>query len=152
MDTAVTNTAGMPADRLAKGSRPKRGTRPKRAKNPLLTRDTLDGRTQAAKYFDELTNAIENDLGGHDQLSAIERTLVQGYVGACVTLQHLNVKLALGQEIDLSQHAMAVSAMVRVASRLGLSRRAKNIGPTLSDLLRQDSTINNTSGVDEAAA
>jgi hypothetical protein len=104
-----------------------RGSRPQKAKKPLLTRDVLDGRTQAAKYFDDLTNAIENDLGGHDQLSAIEQTLVQGYVGACVTLQHLNVQLALGQKIDLGEHAQCCSAMVRIASRLGLSRRAKPV-------------------------
>jgi hypothetical protein len=38
-------------------------------------------------------------------------------------LQHLNTQLALGQPIDLSQHAQAVSAMVRVGSRFGLQRR-----------------------------
>jgi len=35
----------------------------------------------------------------------------------------LNTQLALGQPIDLSQHAQAVSAMVRVGSRFGLQRR-----------------------------
>jgi hypothetical protein len=40
------------------------------------------------------------------------------FAGAAVTLQHLNTQLALGQPIDLSQHAQAVSAMVRGASRL----------------------------------
>ena len=47
--------------------------------------------------------------------------------GAAVTLQHLNTQLALGQPIDLSQHAQAVSAKVRVASRLGLQRRARDV-------------------------
>ena len=47
--------------------------------------------------------------------------------GAAVTLQHLNAQLALGQPIDLSQHAQAVSAKVRVASRLGLQRRARDV-------------------------
>jgi hypothetical protein len=30
----------------------------------LLTRDALDGRTTAAKMFNHLAAAIENDLGG----------------------------------------------------------------------------------------
>jgi len=47
----------------------------------------------------------------------------EGFAGATVTLQHLNTQLALGQPIDLSQHAQAVSAMVRVGSRFGLQRR-----------------------------
>ena len=82
---------------------------------------------------------IENDLAGRDQLSTIERALIEAFAGAAVTLQHLNTKLALGQEIDLSQHAQCVGAMVRVASRLGLSRRARQVdGLTLSDLVRLD--------------
>jgi len=44
-------------------------------------------------------------------VSAIERAWVEG----------------LGQPIDLSQHAQAVSAMVRVASRLGLQKRARDV-------------------------
>jgi hypothetical protein len=53
------------------------------------------------------------------------------------TLHHLNTKLALGEEIDLGQHAQAVSAMVRVASRLGLQRRAKDVTtPNVHDYLR----------------
>ncbi|MBV8108205.1 MAG: hypothetical protein JOZ35_11600 [Hyphomicrobiales bacterium] len=59
-----------------------------------------------------------------------ERTLLaslRGFAGAAVILQHLNTQLVLGQPIDLSQHAQAVSAMVRVASRLGLQRRARDV-------------------------
>jgi exonuclease I len=70
-------------------------------------------------------------------LSAIEVALVEAFAGAAVTLQHLNTQLALGQEIDLSQHAQAVSAMVRVAAKLGLQRRARNVTPTLSDYLAE---------------
>jgi hypothetical protein len=110
----------------------------KRIKPQLLTRDQLDGRTSAAKVFDRLVTDIEGDLGGHDQLSTIERALVEAFAGAAVTLHHLNTKLALGEQIDLSEHASAVSAMVRVASRLGLARRAKDISPTLDEYLRGD--------------
>jgi len=112
--------------------RSKRATRPQ-----LLSRATLDGRTNAAKAFDRLVADIESDLGGHDQLSAIEVALVEAFAGAAVTLQHLNTQLALGQPIDLSQHAQAVGAMVRVASRLGLQRRARDVGPTLGEILRR---------------
>jgi hypothetical protein len=82
--------------------------------------------------------AIEADLGGADQLSAIERNLVQAFAGAAVTLHHLNAQLMAGHEINLAQHAQAVSAMVRVASRLGLQRRQKDIGPSLADIIAQD--------------
>jgi hypothetical protein len=102
----------------------------------LLVRSQLDGRTNAAKLFDRLVADIENDLGGQSALSTIERALIEGFAGAALTLHHLNTKLALGQAIDLSQHAQAVSAMVRVASRLGLSRRAREV-QTLDAYLRE---------------
>ncbi|HEY5125752.1 MAG TPA: hypothetical protein VIJ35_00365 [Bradyrhizobium sp.] len=113
--------------------------RSKKATKPqLLNRATLDGRLNAAKEFDRLVSDIQSDMGGRDQLSAIEVALVEAFAGATVTLNDLNTRLLLGQPIVPSEHAQAVSAMVRVASRLGISRRAREVGPTLGELLRQD--------------
>jgi hypothetical protein len=117
---------------LAKRRRQHQATRPQ-----LLTRAQLDGRTSAAKAFDKMVADIEADLGGRDQLSTIERALIEAFAGAAVILHHLNTQFALGQQIDLSQHAQAVSAMVRVASRLGLQRRSRDVTPTLSEYLAQ---------------
>jgi hypothetical protein len=119
-----------PARRKHRASRPQ-----------LLTRDRIDGRSGAAKVFDRLAAEIYADLGGRDQLSAIELALVEAFCGAACMLDNLNTPLLLGEEIDLGQHAQAVSAMVRVASRLGLQRRAKDIGPTLGDLSRREQQI-----------
>ena len=119
-----------PVDAATKPARSHKRTRPQ-----LLTRAELDGRTNAARYFDRLVVDIEADLG-RDQLSTIERQLIEAFVGSAMSLHHLNVKLALGEDIDIGQHAQCVGAMVRVASRLGLSRRAKNVTPTLSEYLK----------------
>jgi hypothetical protein len=105
----------------------------KRSRPQLLLRSELDGRTGAAKYFDRLVTAIETDLAGADQLSAIEKVLVEAYAGAAVSLQHMNAKLALGEEIDISEHSSCVGALVRVASRLGLRRRQKDVTPPSLD-------------------
>ena len=113
---AHSDTDELSVARLAKGLPKKRGTRPTRAANPLLTRDQLDGRTAAAKFFDRMVADIEADLAGRDQLSTIEHALIEAFAGACVTLQNLNTRLALGEAIDLSAHAQCVSAMVRVAA------------------------------------
>jgi hypothetical protein len=134
------NTPSLPTACPAESPEKAPRRRPHRAsRQRLLTRDQLDGRTSAAKLFDRLVVAIEADLGGHDQLSTIECALVEAFAGAAVTLHNLNTRLALGEEINLAQHAQAVSAMVRVASRLGLQRRQKVVGElTLGDLLRAD--------------
>jgi hypothetical protein len=111
----------------------------KRTRPQLLTRAELDGRTNAAKAIDRLVGNIEADLGGHDELSAIEVELVEAFAGSAVAMRNLNTRLALGEQIDLGEHSQAISTMLRVASRLGLQRRAKDIsGPTLGDLLRDD--------------
>jgi hypothetical protein len=120
----------------APASKPVR-RRHRAVKPQLLSRTRIDRRSNAAKVFDGLVSAVHADLGGRDQLSAIELALVEAFAGAAVTLDNLNTRLLLGQEIDLSQHAQAVSAMVRVASRLGLQRRAKDVGSSLGEILRR---------------
>jgi len=92
-------------------------------KYQLPTRDNLDRRTNAAKLFDRLYADISADLG--NDLTAVERALVEGFCGATIVLQALNVRLALGQEIDLSEHAAVCSSMVRIAAKIGLSRRSR---------------------------
>jgi hypothetical protein len=53
-------------------------------------------------------------------------------------LHHQNVQLARGEisEIDPGSHATLAGTVLPVGPRLGLSRRAKDVGPTLGDLLR----------------
>jgi hypothetical protein len=76
-----------------------------------------------------------------DQLTAIEQALVEAYAGAAVTLNHLNTRILTGANIDsalVAAHAQAISAMVRVAAKLGTARRAKDVSPTLGDLIKAD--------------
>ncbi len=139
VETACSDTRQLPSARRfdAPAKRRNKG----RIRPQLLTRDQLDGRTNAAKLFDRLVADIEADLGGRDQLSTIERALVEGFAGAALTLHHLNTMLALGKDIDLGQHAQAVSAMVRVASRLGVSRRAKDVTTSLDEYLANKDAV-----------
>jgi hypothetical protein len=120
----------------APASKPVR-RRHRAVKPQLLSRTRIDRRSNAARVFDRLVADVESDLGGRDQLSAVERALIEGFAGAAVVLDNLNTRLLLGQEIDLSQHAQAVSAMVRVASRLGLQRRARPV-ETLAEYLARE--------------
>jgi hypothetical protein len=75
--------------------------------------------------FDSLVSSIEADLGGRDQLSTIEISLIEGFAGSSVVLNDLNTRLALGQAIDLAEHASVCSSMVRIAAKIGLSRRSR---------------------------
>jgi hypothetical protein len=87
-------------------------------------RSRLDQRSGPVKEFDALVTAIETDLGGRDQLSAIERALVEAFASATMVLNHLSTKMLAGEKIEMTEHGAAVGAMVRVAARLGIGRRA----------------------------
>jgi hypothetical protein len=99
----------------------------RRSKPQLLTPKDLDRRSNSYKAFTQLTAEIENDLGGRDALSTVARTLIEAYASAAVVLQHFSTQLALGQKIDLSQFTGVASSLVRIGSRLGLERRAREV-------------------------
>jgi hypothetical protein len=107
----------------AEAAREKRRRTRKLPKYILPNRDNLDGRTHAARAFDKLYAAISSDLGG--DLTAVEQALVEGFCGATVVLQALNTSLALGKAVDLTEHASVCSSMVRIAAKIGLSRRSR---------------------------
>jgi hypothetical protein len=89
----------------------------------------LDQATDAARFFQKMVRDIESDLGGRRQLARIEGELIQAFVGGATILRYLNVQVALGEigELDLSGYATIASTMLRIGSRLGLSRRAKQV-------------------------
>jgi hypothetical protein len=107
-----------------------------RPRPQLLTRAELDGRTNAAKAFDRLVGEIVADLGGREACTALELNLVEAYVGAAIQVEALNCRQLLGEAIDLTLYCQAASTMTRIASRLGLARRPREVGPTLGDLLK----------------
>jgi hypothetical protein len=141
MDAATHQTLGLrndDGDEIKPAKLSKRGRQTRAGRNRLLNRESLDGRTIVAKVFDRLVAAIHADLGGRDQLTAIELALVEAFAGSAVTLNNLNTRILTGAEIDnamITMHAQAISAMVRVASRLGLQRRQRDLSPTLEQYL-----------------
>jgi hypothetical protein len=96
-----------------------------RGRMKLLNRAELD--TPAARMFDNLVANIEADLGGHDNLSTIERALVLAFAGEALTNQKMTRADLAGEETDLRRRTQAASTMVRVATRLPAKRRAKEV-------------------------
>lgn len=96
----------------------------KRIKKPrLLTPDQLDGRTNTAKFLAQTIAEMEEYLGGHDQLSPFERSLVEGYASAKLLLLNLTCRLAKGENISFSEHSQICSSMVQLKSALQTERR-----------------------------
>ena len=108
----------------------------KRGKLRLLDRSSLDRRTKAAQKFDSIAAGIADDLGGEAQLSTVQRHLVEAFAGVALSVNDLNAKLLLGLEVDIVAHAHAISTMVRVASRIGVDRVARDVTTDLATYLK----------------
>jgi hypothetical protein len=98
-----------------------------RGKLRLLTRQNLDGRTAAAKQFDAIAQGIAEDLKGSDKLSTIQLHLIECFAGCAIIVSAINAKLLTGGAIDVSEHSQAASTLVRLASRLGIHRRMRDV-------------------------
>jgi hypothetical protein len=110
------------------GPDPRPVKRPHRqTKVQLLTRSHLDGRSNACKEYDRIVSGIESDLGGKDRLSTVQAALVEAFAGAAVHVANLNTRLLIGESVDLAEHSAAIGAMVRVASRIGVSRVPRDV-------------------------
>jgi|SRR6516165_4321395 hypothetical protein len=106
-------------------------------KTKLLTRKNLDRRRHAAKLFDQIATGIQQDLGGEQALSTIRRTLVEAFAGMAIAMHDTNARLLLGEDINIVEASQAVSTLVRLASRLGLDRVAKEIDGDDASLLSE---------------
>ena len=105
----------------------------RRGKLRLLDRSNLDRRTKAAQKFNSIAAGIADDLGGEARLSTVQKHLVEAFAGAACHVNDLNAKLLLGLEVDIVAHAQAISTMVRVATRIGVERVARDVTPSVQD-------------------
>ena len=112
----------------------KRTKKLKRAHLVTLAKDTGAGR-----FFSKMVRDIQSDLAGRRNLTRIENELIGAFCGAATHLQYLNHQIMLGEsrEMDLAGYSQLASTMLRIGSRLGFARRAKDVTPTLSDYLNQ---------------
>jgi len=83
-----------------------------------------------------LIASISIDLGGDDQLSAGERELVRRAALCGAIVADFGARWVAGQDVELNEYLAAVNVQRRVLATLGLQRRAKDVGPSLSDILR----------------
>jgi hypothetical protein len=138
-----TETAQISPDSAVAAPRPKPprhpgGPRPLRqGKLRLVSRQSLDGRTVAAQRFDALVAQIRRDCGdsnsgasaysGDSDLAAVQVAMIESFAGCSVLLDDMNVKVLLGQAINVADYCTLASTMTRIGSRLGLTRKARTV-------------------------
>jgi hypothetical protein len=95
----------------------------------------VDGRSRVARKFYDIASAIATDQGGIERLAEVRLQLVRRFAACAVLAEQLEADLANGQQIDVAEHALLCSSLVRIATRIGLGRREKNITPSLAHYL-----------------
>lgn len=114
------NAPTKPADSSAKGA----------AKARLRTLADVDRRTRAGQAAFKLRDDLASDLGGWDQLSAMQRELVEGAALLGAMLRDAGVTYLKGDPVDLAEFMALTNAQRRLLSDLGLERRMTNVSST----------------------
>jgi hypothetical protein len=101
----------------------------------LLTLDGLDARTAAYRETRRLIDEVESDLGGVENISAMERQMVQhgavlGAIAADLEAQYLK-----GRRIDLVSLCTVLNAQRRAFDAIGYKRRQRDVTPSLQGFL-----------------
>jgi hypothetical protein len=94
-----------------------------------------DGRLKINRRFRDIASAILSDQSGEDRCSESRKQLIRRFAAAACLAEQMEAKLGKGEEIDITQHALLVSTMVRVAQRIGIDRVPKLVTPTISEYL-----------------
>jgi hypothetical protein len=106
----------------------------------LLTLDSLDRRTAAAKNINDLIAAIEADQGGADDMSTARRSIAETAAVATARIRDLAARWIKGEQVDLGLFATLSNAQRRAFETLGFDRVAKNVTPSVSEYLAQKTT------------
>ena len=85
------------------------------------------GTSSGARRFRDLVNSYIADLGGIDQVGAIKLDLIRRLAAIVVQCELLEGQMVQGQKVDISVLCTLASTSVRISSRLGLERVAKDV-------------------------
>jgi hypothetical protein len=95
----------------------------------------VDGRSVVARRYRDIIGAVVSDQGGAEHLSESRLQLIRRFSAASVLAEQMEARLARGEQINIQEYSLLVSTMVRVAQRIGIERRARNVTPSLGQYL-----------------
>jgi hypothetical protein len=124
----------------APGSKAKNG-RSRASNHRDLLPKIKDGRHSQARRFRDLVHAFISDAGGVDNVSEVKLGLARRLAAATVLSEEIEGRAVNGEPVDVSTFCMLASTTVRIASRLGIERVPKLVGPTLADYLQQQQQV-----------
>jgi hypothetical protein len=105
----------------------KRNARSKVTNGALILAGLVDGRTQVARRYTDLVAAVCVDQGGADRMSEAKLQLARRFAALSVQAEQMETQLANGAVIDIAEYSQLTSTLVRVISRLGIERMARDM-------------------------
>jgi len=87
----------------------------------------------ARRYRDLVTRHI-GDMGGRDLLSEGELSLIRRASALECELEGMEARMSQGEQVNLELYGRLTDRLGRTLQRVGLKRRARDVGPSLADL------------------
>jgi hypothetical protein len=100
----------------------------------------VDGRSPWVRRCKDVIGEHLSDLGGMENTTAAERSIVRRAAVLTTELERLEVRFALAGEADpetLDLYARTSGNLRRLLEAVGLQRRQKDVTPTLGQILRE---------------
>jgi hypothetical protein len=88
-----------------------------------------DGRATQARRFRDLVGAFISDAGGIENCSEVRLGLLRRLAAATVLSEEIEAQAVNGEPVDINEFCVLASTTVRLAQRLGLERRTRDITP-----------------------
>jgi hypothetical protein len=100
----------------------------------------IDGRSPWVRRCKDVLAAHLSDLGGADNTSAAERSIIRRVAVLTTELERLEVKFASAGEAsteDLDTYSRVSANLRRLLEAVGLQRRPRDVTPTLDAIMRE---------------
>jgi hypothetical protein len=95
----------------------------------------VDGRSPLARRYRDVLSALVVDQG--DCISEARMALCRRFAAAACMAEAMEADLVNGKQIDISEHCLLSSTLVRLANRIGINRIPKDVSLTVSEYLEQ---------------
>lgn len=99
----------------------------------------IDGRSTWTRRLKDLIDLHQNDLGGADNISTAEASIIRRAATLTVELEHLEAKFMRQGEAGPAQlmlYQRVANTHRRLLEAIGLQRRPRDVTPSLNDYLR----------------
>jgi hypothetical protein len=126
----------LPSDRTRIADR--KGYARSRVSNNRDILPDVDGRSLVARRYRDISSAILSDQGGADNCSESRLQLIRRFSAAAVLAEQMESRLANGETVNISEHALLCSTLVRIGHRIGLDRIPREVSDPAIDLYRRE--------------